>query len=176
VLFCLALVALFAWTLATAQGFRAQARLFPTIIAAVGLGFALLQLVLEVRKTVVTPTGAEPAVQFVPPAVPFVPIEEDEDAGTATPELPPNVRRQRTLAILGWVLIFAGAAWLIGFTPSVLLCVLAYLRIDARESWRTSIIYAVACGGIFYGLFERAIRIPFEEGFLVTLLLDNLAL
>lgn len=169
VLFCLALVALFAWTLATAQGFRAQARLFPTIIAAVGLGFALLQLVLEVRKTTAAPTGAEPAV-------PFVPIEEDEDAASATTELPPSVRRQRTLAILGWVLIFAGAAWLIGFTPSVLLCVLAYERIDARESWRTSIIYAVACGGIFYGLFERAIRIPFEEGFLVTLLLDNLAL
>lgn len=186
---CLALVALFAGALIAAQGwwpifwttpptpwgFRSQARLFPTVIAAAGLGFALLQLVLEVRKAA-PPTSAEPSVPFGPPAVPFVPIEEDEEAVPTAPELPPGVRRQRILAILAWVLIFAGAAWLIGFTPSVLLCVLAYVRIDARESWRRSIIYALACGGVFYGLFERAIRIPFDEGFLVTLLLDYLPL
>ena len=54
--FSVALVLLFAWALFEAQGFRAQARLFPVAIGVAGLALALLHLVVELRRP------AEPAL------------------------------------------------------------------------------------------------------------------
>ena len=167
VVVCLALVALFAAALVAAQGFRAQARLFPVSIAVAGLGFALLQLVLELRRTTTPPIRDAPVV-------PFTSEDTDDEEGPSPEEISPATRTRRTFIVFGWVLLFTASAWLIGFMPSVPLYMLAYLRIDARESWRTSVAFAVAAGAFFYGLFGVAVRIPFDEGFLVTLVLDNL--
>ena len=162
VVFCLALAVLFAAALVAAQGFRAQARLFPTVIGIVGLALALLQLAMELRKQQAPAPG--------PPAVaPFGSGEESVEGMEG--EVPPEVLRRRTAALLAWVFGFAAAVWLVGFSAAVPLCTLAYLKVDARESWPTSIIFAAASGAVFYGLFEKAIRIPFDEGILITLLL-----
>lgn len=159
-LFSLALVVLFAGALVGAQGFRAQARLFPIVIGVVGLAVAVLQLGQEVRRQ----RAAAVSAGRVDEAGPEAAVEETE-------EIPPQERRRRTVAILGWLMAFTVAIWLLGFPAAVPIAVGAYLRLGAGESWLASLVFALASGAVFYGLFVAAIRIPFEDGLLVTLFL-----
>jgi len=160
--FSLALVLVFAWTLYEAQGFRAQARLFPVAIGVAGLALALLHLVLELRHRG-EPAGASDGA---PAAADAGEPDEDELAET----VPPEVRRRRTYAILGWVLAFSLATWLLGFPLAVPLMTLAYLRVGAGESARVSVIFAAVTGVVFYGLFVEVVRLPFDPGLLTSLL------
>lgn len=159
-LFSLALVALFAGALVGAQGFRAQARLFPIVIAVAGLAIALVQVGQEVRRQRSAAVGAGRVGEAGAE-------QADEDT-----EIPPEERRRRTAAILGWLLAFTAAIWLLGFPAAVPIAVGAYLKLGAGESWRASLVFALASGVLFYGLFVWAIRIPFEEGLLVALFLS----
>jgi hypothetical protein len=160
--FSLALVLVFAWALFEAQGFRAQARLFPVAIGVAGLALALLHLALEFRRA-----GASVGVGDGMPAgaAALAP-----DGGALADEVPPAVLRRRTYAILGWVLGFALAIWLLGFPLAVPLMTLAYLKLGAGESARVSVVYAVLAGVVFYGLFVELVRLPFEPGVLLDLL------
>ncbi len=60
------------------------------------------------------------------------------------------------------------AIWLIGFAGATLLVTLLYLRIGAGERWPISL--AVSAGGflVVYGLFQRALGVPFPPGALVA--------
>ena len=158
-LFSLALVALFAGALVGAQGFRAQARLFPIVIAVAGLALALVQLGQEIRRQR-SPAGNAERVGEAGPEE----MQEQAD------QLPAEDQRRRTVAILGWLLAYVLAIWLLGFPLAVPILVGAYLKLGARESWLASAGFALACGAFFYGVFVRLIRIPFEDGVLFALL------
>jgi uncharacterized membrane protein len=150
--FSLALVVVFALALISAQAFRAQVRLFPVVIGVAGLALALVQLAIELRRL----RSAEPETAVATP---------ESEAGAPSAE----VARRRTAAILGWILAFALGVWLIGFPLTVPLLTFAYLRLDARERWLPSALFAAASGVVFYGLFVYAARIPFDDGLLFTL-------
>jgi hypothetical protein len=158
----LILLAVFAAALFMAQGFRAQARLFPTVIAVAGLAFALTQLGQEVRRAVTRPSDAQQQEAAAPTA--------EGDPEELPEPIAPEVRQRRALAILGWILAFILFIWLIGFMTAVPIFVFAYLRFGARESWPVSLAYGIGSGAIFYVLFGKIVRIPFEEGFVFSLL------
>jgi hypothetical protein len=160
--FSLALVLVFAWALFEAQGFRAQARLFPVAIGLAGLALALLHLGLQLRRTA-APTGASDGA---PGAAGRLAVADGEHGELVSPE----VRRRRTYAILGWVLAFALAIWLLGFPLAVPLMTLAYLKLGGGESARVSVVFAALTGVVFYGLFVEVVRLPFEPGVLTSLL------
>lgn len=159
VLFGLALVGLFGWALMMAQGFRAQARLFPIAIALVGVFLAVLQVAVELRRRA-APVDAPPEPEPESP--------DDSDAEALASAVPPEIRLRRSVAMVGWILGFILAVWLVGFPLTVPLVTLAYLRLGAGESWRVSLVYAALCGASFYALFAHLVRIPFEEGFLIS--------
>jgi hypothetical protein len=71
---------------------------------------------------------------------------------------------RRTLAAVGWMVGFFAAIVLAGFLVAVPLFVLAYLRIQGRESWTLSLIFTVAVWAVFYGLFDRLLHLPFPPG------------
>jgi hypothetical protein len=150
ILFPVFLVVAFAGALLAAQSFRSQARLFPIVIGIVGLGLAVLALVLEVRRQ----AGGEAAA-----------------ATTALDTLDLVQAQRRTAIIMGWIVGFVVAVWLLGFFVAVPLLSLAYLRLTARERWPVSLAYAAVSGIVFYGLFGIAVRIPFDSGMLTYWLL-----
>jgi hypothetical protein len=73
---------------------------------------------------------------------------------------------RRTLAAVAWMIGFFAAIVLAGFLIAVPLFVLAYLRIQGRESWTLSIIFTVALWAVFYGLFDRLLHLPFPPGWI----------
>ena len=75
---------------------------------------------------------------------------------------------RRTAIAFGWMLGFFAAIALLGFNIAVPLFVVLYLKIQGREGWPVTIILTLAVWGVFYGLFEMLLHLPFPEGWLLT--------
>lgn len=75
---------------------------------------------------------------------------------------------RRTLAAAGWILAFFAAIVLLGFPIAVPLFVFLYLKLQGRESWRVSIVMTALVWGVFYGLFDALLHLPFPAGWLLT--------
>jgi hypothetical protein len=85
-------------------------------------------------------------------------------------DVPPEVARQRTISILIWTIGFFLAIWLLGFSYSVPVTMILYLKFAGKEKWPMTIAVSFFTWLFIYGLFERMLSIPFPEGLLFTLL------
>jgi heme/copper-type cytochrome/quinol oxidase subunit 2 len=143
-LFALFLVSIFAYFLYEAYfGYGRDfpsAALFPRVIGIPGLALALVVLGLETRKLAGQAIGV----------------------ATAAPEI--RLAQHRTLIMLGWLALFFIVIWLLGFIAAAPVMTFLYLKIGAREKWRTSILLALLSWLFFYGLFDWAIQLPFPAG------------
>jgi hypothetical protein len=74
----------------------------------------------------------------------------------------------RTLVAAAWMVGFFAAILLVGFLAAVPLFVLAYLRLQGRESWTLSVVFTAVVWGVFYGLFDRMLHLPFPAGYLIA--------
>ena len=75
---------------------------------------------------------------------------------------------RRTLGATGWILAFFAAIVLLGFPIAVPLFVFLYLRLQGREGWVVSIVMTAAIWGVFYGLFDLMLHLPFPAGWLFS--------
>jgi putative tricarboxylic transport membrane protein len=75
---------------------------------------------------------------------------------------------RRTLVVTGWILGFFAAIVLAGFLIAVPLFVFLFLKLQGRESWVLTIVMTAAIWGVFYGLFELLLHLPFPTGWLFT--------
>jgi hypothetical protein len=82
--------------------------------------------------------------------------------------LPERVALRRTLAATGWMLGLLGAIVLVSFPIAVALFVLLYLKLQGREGWGLSLVMTLAVWGVFYGLFDRLLHLPFPAGWIQT--------
>ncbi len=82
----------------------------------------------------------------------------------------PEVARQRTVSILTWTMGFFIAIWLLGFSYSIPVAMLLYLKLAGKEKWPLTIAVTFFTWLFVYGLFERVLSIPFPEGLLVSLI------
>ena len=66
--------------------------------------------------------------------------------------------------IAAWIIGMFVAIWLVGFAGATLVTTFLYLKLGARERWALSL--ALSLGGfvLVYGLFERALGVPFPPG------------
>jgi hypothetical protein len=71
-----------------------------------------------------------------------------------------------------WMLAFFAAIVLLGFPIAVPLFVFLYLKLQGGEGWLMSVVITAAVWGVFYGLFDALLHLPFPSG----LLLDWLGL
>ncbi len=83
--------------------------------------------------------------------------------------VPPEVAKQRTVSILLWTVGFFLAIWFLGFSYSVPLSMLLYLKLAAKEKWPMAIAISFLTWLCIYAMFERALSVPFPEGLLFTL-------
>jgi hypothetical protein len=75
---------------------------------------------------------------------------------------------RRTGVAVAWMLGFFAAIVLLGFPIAVPLFVLSYLRLQGGEGWVLSIVMTLAVWGIFYGLFDRLLHLPFATGWIFS--------
>lgn len=70
------------------------------------------------------------------------------------------------LAVLAVVLF----SYLIGLLASVGIFLLLWLKIAAKQSWKTTFIVMLVVGAIVFGVFVFWLQSPFEEGMLFRLI------
>ena len=73
---------------------------------------------------------------------------------------------RRTLAATGWIFAFFVAIVLLGFPIAIPLFVFLYLKLQGREGWGISIAITLGTWGVFYGLFDLLLHLPFPSGWL----------
>ena len=130
-----------------ATEWRLQARLYPWAIGIPMVVLALVQIVFELLgKTTRKETGNAPV---------------DFQFGQA---MDSAVSRRRTLNIFSWIFGFFIAIWLLGFSVAIPALVFFYLKFQAGEQWWLSVALTIAAWLIFWGLFDRLLRLPFPEG------------
>ena len=83
-------------------------------------------------------------------------------------DVAPEVAQQRTISILLWTVGVFIAIWLLGFSNAVLVSMILYLKIAAKEKWPITIVVSLCTWLFVYGLFERTLSIPFPDGLLLT--------
>lgn len=81
-------------------------------------------------------------------------------------EVPGTQARQRALRAWGWILGFFAAILLFGFPVAVPLFVVLYLKLEAKESWLFSLVFAAITWACFYGFLDRLLHLPFASGWL----------
>ena len=139
--FSAVIVALFAWALWQSRTFGPRAGLFPWAVGAPGLLLGLVQLTRDLSGRRETRQTDEPG-----------------------PEVPAEVARRRSIEVCVWIAAFWVGIWLLGFSLATPVMTLLYLKISARERWLISVLLSVFGFAFVYGLFERALGVPFPPG------------
>ena len=151
IVFTLLMLVFFAFFVWEAKDWRPQARLYPWAIGSPMLVLALLQLVLALKG-----------------------VEKKSDPGDTPVDfqfsqtMDNSVARRRTLNIFSWIFGFLAGIWLLGFSLAVPAFVFLYLKVQSRERWLLSLALTGGAWLLFWGLFERLLRIPFPEGQLLV--------
>ena len=165
------LVLLLLWVVWEAQGWPFRTRLFPWAIGFPVLALALVQFGLAcwdgVRQRLnavvessdggaAETTGAERGGHQGRLEIPT-----GEEVGLV---LDPKLERERTISISAWTVAFALGFYLFGFKVGSLLLSPAFLRFQAGESWKMSILYGLGIYLFFLVGFEMALRFPLPPG------------
>lgn len=82
--------------------------------------------------------------------------------------LPEKETLRRTAIAVAWMLGFFAAIVLLGFPVALPLFVFVYLKLQGRESWTLSVVFTLVVWGIFYGLFDQLLHLPFPAGWLFS--------
>jgi len=141
------LIIAFAWALWESKSFGFRAGLFPWAIGYPVLALTIVQFVLELLGKGQA-AGLESAVEI---------------------DLPKEVVRRRAAGIIAWILGFFLLIWLVGFAYAVPITTFFYLKLSGKESWLMTIVFTAVTWGLFYGVFDYALNIPFPPGLLFTL-------
>lgn len=147
-LFTTAVVIILVLALFQSRNFGFRAGLFPWVIGIPTLILALCQLVKDL-------IGREKAK---------APLAAWEIAA----DVPPEVATRRTGAIITWSIGFFVAIWLLGFSYSIPVSMLLYLKLAGKEKWPMALVVTFFTWLFVYALFERALSIPFPDGLLMT--------
>jgi Tripartite tricarboxylate transporter TctB family len=132
-----------------AEQWAIKARLFPWVIGIPVIAMLLALLVQQIIRVVRSaPVRAEVGV-----------VEQFENVASAEAA----AARRRGFTIVGWLLGFLGAIWLIGFPAGGTLATLGYLKLAAREKWPISL--AISAGtALFFFLMINFLNTPFPRG------------
>jgi len=74
---------------------------------------------------------------------------------------------RRTLLAVAWMIGFFAAIVLVGFQAAIPLLTLCYLKLQGRESWGLSIVFAIAISAAVYLVFDWLLHLPFPPGLLL---------
>ena len=146
IVFDLLVLLFFAFLIWEAREWKLQARLYPWVIGGPMAILAVIHLGMDLRGKKKKSSGATPVdFQF-------------------TKEIDPDLARWRTVNIFSWIFGFLIGIWIIGFSITIPLLTFLYLKVQSREGWIPTLLLTGSTWLIFWGLFERVLRLPFPEG------------
>ena len=143
VAFTIAIVVILAAAMWQSRSFGFRAGLFPWAIGIPVLALASLLLVLQLAGK-----EPQPAMGLAGP-----------DPGIPAPEV-----ARRTAVILGWIVGYLIAIWLLGFTLGGALCTFLSLKAGSGERWPVSLAMTAGMAAFIEILFVRALHVPFPPG------------
>ncbi len=149
VLFCVFLIAVAGYALWSAVGWTFKAKLFPLTVSIPLIILAVTQLLMEIFGKAETREGQAMDVEF---------------ASDVAPEL----ARRRAVGAFLWVGGFILLVYLLGFPWAVPVFIFSYLSRQSRVGLPLSFALTAATWLFFYGLFQRLLHLPFEEGVIQT--------
>ncbi len=85
-------------------------------------------------------------------------------------DVDPTVARRRIAGILAWIAGFIVLVFLVGFPIAVPVFIFLYLLLQSRVGWLLSVSLTATAWLCFYGLFQWLLHLPFEDGFIQSLL------
>jgi putative tricarboxylic transport membrane protein len=147
-LFSFGMIVVFAAALWPALSWPERARIFPIVIFGPLLVLSVANFIKDLRR--------RPWTESIKQAIDEAGIDE-------------ATFRKRTREILGWVVVFFLALWLLGFPVGIPLATFVYLKLAARESWTTSILVTFGSWAFLVGVFGYVLDFLFPEAALYRL-------
>jgi hypothetical protein len=162
-----ALLILFIAAFLNAQQWQAIAALFPQ--AATGIGAVLSAAFLA--RSLFFPrqpeAGAEQQPVTIDPVAAAQEAEEQQaDQTQSEREFFASLSPRDWVVSLAFFAAFFVSLYVLGLYITAVLFTIAYLKFQAKSSWRFSVIYAVVVTAALYGLFGYALQLPVPEGLL----------
>lgn len=142
------------YMLTSSQHWLLMARIGPTVAASTLVIAGTVSLVYKVF--VIPAHGVARASSGV-----HMDVSSDHDE-----KLPTKTVVARAARFLGWFVAFLACMSVIGMLPTVPLMIVAYMRIEGRESWKLSLILAVCVTAFLYLVFDQILHIPWPDSFL----------
>ncbi|REE21462.1 TctA family transporter [Paraburkholderia sp. BL27I4N3] len=143
------------YTLVSAQSWLLMAKIGPTVIASI--------LVLAGSFSLAYKMFFIPATAGSGHAGGGIHMDVSSDHGE---KLPNRVVLLRAAKFFGWFIGFLVCMSVIGLIPTVPIVIVAYMRIEGRESWKLCVILAACVTALIYGVFDRIIHIPWPSSLL----------
>ena len=153
--FSLLVLLFFAVVIWAARDWPVKAQLYPWVIGIPMLVLAAFHLVADLRSS---------AGGSVSPATPAEPSDSTPADIQFTKEIDPVIARRRTVHIFSWIFGFLLACWLLGLSVTIPPFVFLYLKVKSGEGWTLSLVLTGAVWLLYWGLFDRLLRLPFPEG------------
>jgi hypothetical protein len=83
-------------------------------------------------------------------------------------QAPGGAAGRRTLLAIGWLIGFLAAIALLVYPVAVPLLVFLYLKLEGREGWIFSGVFAGVVWAVFFVVFDRLLHLPFPAGWIQT--------
>ena len=175
VVMTLVMLVIFVVLVSIASGYPANARFMPFVVGLPAIGLCLLQLVLDVRERRRVAVDADPRNPFKKAEeavsrmsgrqVEFEIAHEQPAAIMATDEPAQDEVVRRELALWGYFLGFVAGILLFGFWVAIPVFLVAFLRFQAKSSWRMSLGLGLAASIALFFIFEKGLRVTLHPGF-----------
>lgn len=148
-LFPVLLLAVMGYLFALTTGWSWSTALVPQIVTGVAFAAVALSLGNAVfRRGIVAPSVLEEA-KGEASAVIHMDLANDDDG------LSPKQVMARGLSFGGWLLAFLFTMGTIGFLPTIPLFVVAFMRLEGKESWKLSLSVALGMVVFVYVIFDQ---------------------
>ena len=148
------LVGLMLWQ---ASGWNSSARIVPSILGTA----CLLCLIASAANAVFRRPLPLPDLQQL--AQSQVAQKIHMDLASSTGDLPPRLVMRRGAIFFAWLAGFMASMALIGLIPTVLVFVVAYMRLENREPWKLVLPQAVVLVAFFYLVFDQLLNMAWPE-------------
>ena len=145
VLFGLLLIGVGGYAAFSARHWTFKAALFPLTVSIPLIVLAAVQVILDLLGKREISSGAAVDMEF-------------------SADVTPEQARRRAIGIFLWAAGFILLVFFVGFPVAVPLFMFSYLSFQSRVGWLLSVTLTAAAWLFFYGLFERLLNLPFEQG------------
>jgi TctA family transporter len=154
-LFPLFMLGLFIVMMSQAFSWNHKAAIIPFIVGTGAIFFCALTLLNDLLKSEVHEAKAVERASLG--------IADDKmhlDIASNIAHLPTKILILRGAIFFGWMLGFMGSMALIGLIPTIPIFIIAFMRIEGPERWRTTLLMAAFMTVLVYGVFDQLLAIP----------------